>query len=197
MEKDEIIIWFSRKTAKIRYKIILSLIKYITPSLNKKLSYYYYYVWRTPRPSTEFMKMYFDNKPLVGAEIGVNIGGNALSLLRMLNIKKLYLVDMYVINKGAYAKAIKRLEIYKSKIQFIIKKSVDASMDIKEQLDFVYIDADHQYNFVYEDLDVWYPLVRKGGVVGGHDILNIEDVMDAVQDWCIQNEVKFIIDPPD
>ena len=35
------------------------------------------------------------NKPLVGVEIGVYKGENALSILKTLNVKKLYLIDSY------------------------------------------------------------------------------------------------------
>lgn len=36
-------------------------------------------------------------------------------------------------------------------------------------LDFVYIDARHTYDGVMEDLDAWFPLVRPGGIIAGHD----------------------------
>jgi len=35
--------------------------------------------------------------------------------------------------------------------------------------DFVYIDADHTETAVYADLNAWYPKVRPGGVLAGHD----------------------------
>jgi predicted O-methyltransferase YrrM len=35
--------------------------------------------------------------------------------------------------------------------------------------DFIYIDADHSYNGVREDIKVWTPLVKEGGLIGGHD----------------------------
>jgi len=35
--------------------------------------------------------------------------------------------------------------------------------------DFVYIDADHTESAVYADLYSWYPKVRSGGVLAGHD----------------------------
>lgn len=36
-------------------------------------------------------------------------------------------------------------------------------------LDFVYLDARHSYEGVAEDLRVWFPLVRGGGLMAGHD----------------------------
>jgi len=39
----------------------------------------------------------------------------------------------------------------------------------REELDFVYIDADHTYEAVKADIAAWWPKVRVGGTIGGHD----------------------------
>ena len=39
----------------------------------------------------------------------------------------------------------------------------------KHFFDFVYIDADHEREAVRLDIETWYPKVRKGGILGGHD----------------------------
>ena len=39
-----------------------------------------------------------------------------------------------------------------------------------EQLDFVFIDGNHMYDAVKKDFEMYYPLVRKGGVIALHDI---------------------------
>jgi hypothetical protein len=36
-------------------------------------------------------------------------------------------------------------------------------------LDFVFIDADHEPGSVYSDLKAWWPKVKRGGVLAGHD----------------------------
>ncbi len=36
-------------------------------------------------------------------------------------------------------------------------------------LSFVYIDASHDYKSVLNDLEIWYPKIKKGGVLAGHD----------------------------
>jgi hypothetical protein len=38
-------------------------------------------------------------------------------------------------------------------------------------VDFVYIDGNHQYEHVLADLMFWWPIVRPGGYLGGHDII--------------------------
>jgi hypothetical protein len=51
-------------------------------------------------------------------------------------------------------------------------------------LDFVYIDALHDYHSVLQDIGGWWPKVKVGGWIGGHDYVpqNIEwsRVMEAV-----------------
>jgi hypothetical protein len=56
-------------------------------------------------------------------------------------------------------------------------------------LDFVYLDARHDYEGVTEDLEAWFPLVRPGGVMAGHDyndgvfVEGVHGVRSAVDDF--------------
>lgn len=48
--------------------------------------------------------------------------------------------------------------------------SVDAAARVPDgSLDYVYIDANHAYEYVYQDINAWYPKVKKGGWLCGHD----------------------------
>ena len=38
-----------------------------------------------------------------------------------------------------------------------------------ESVQFVYIDALHTYDGVKKDLKLWYPKIKKGGFISGHD----------------------------
>jgi len=114
---------------------------------------------------------------LVGIEIGVLEGKNALSILKTLPIRKLYLIDPYLPYEGypqnmegIFIKAMKKLSKYKSKIVFIKKKSKDAKIGIKGQVDFVYIDGSHSYKDAKQDIQLYKDLVKNGGYIGGHDI---------------------------
>jgi len=40
-------------------------------------------------------------------------------------------------------------------------------------LDFVYIDANHAYDYVKEDIELWFPKVKKGGYLLGHDYIDM------------------------
>lgn len=51
-----------------------------------------------------------------------------------------------------------------------------------ESLDFVFIDADHVYESVLKDLRAWYPKVKRGGILSGHDF-NWVGVERAVKEF--------------
>lgn len=50
--------------------------------------------------------------------------------------------------------------------------STTASQFQKESLDCVYLDADHSYAGVTKDLNVWWPTIKDGGLLTGHDFVN-------------------------
>lgn len=57
-----------------------------------------------------------------------------------------------------------------SNINFIEKNSIDVSLTIeKESLDLVFIDGCHHYENVLDDITYWYPTVKIGGCLAGHD----------------------------
>jgi len=49
----------------------------------------------------------------------------------------------------------------------------------EEYFDMVYIDADHTYEHAKEDIGLYLPLIKKGGIISGHDF-NWEGVHNAV-----------------
>lgn len=68
--------------------------------------------------------------------------------------------------------------------------SVNASARFEnESLDFVYIDARHDYRSVNSDLNAWWPKIKLGGIIAGHDYkdsfvrLNLVEVKRAVNDF--------------
>jgi predicted O-methyltransferase YrrM len=46
-------------------------------------------------------------------------------------------------------------------------------------LDFVFIDANHELKYITEDLHSWYPKVKKGGIIAGHDYWYVRGTVDA------------------
>lgn len=61
-------------------------------------------------------------------------------------------------------------------------------------LGMVYIDAAHDYDSVYNDLSLIYDKVISGGIISGHDYLNMNyGVNRAVKEFCAEICVKIEI----
>jgi hypothetical protein len=57
-------------------------------------------------------------------------------------------------------------------------------------LDFIFIDASHDYENVKTDVETWYPKVKIGGYIGGHDYPSFEGVKKAVDEFLQQDFIK-------
>ena len=55
-------------------------------------------------------------------------------------------------------------------VKVVRKHSVETAKDFDDgHFDFVYIDDDHTYKAVKEGIEAWWPKVRPGGVMAGHN----------------------------
>ena len=143
---------------------------------------------------------------LVGAEIGIGEGVHASFFLRELDVDLIFLIDPYMVYKderlmlklkvieGWEKKAHVRLDKYRHKIKWIKEKSADATKFIADNsLDFVYIDGNHTYEFVAEDICLYYPKVKKGGLLSGHDY-EYKSVKRAVDEFISKQKLKLHIE---
>lgn len=143
-----------------------------------------------PYKTREALKLLFEQKRLLnrGVEVGSHEGVFGKSILETWN-GKLYLIDVWRelrgeeytdgSNQKEYLKTIGQccdnIKNYEDRCFMIRSDSVNASeLFADESLDFVYIDANHKYEFVKQDISLWFPKVRKGGIVAGHDYLKID-----------------------
>ena len=60
-------------------------------------------------------------------------------------------------------------------------------------LDFVFIDASHEYNDVKKDILSWYPKIKKGGFIAGHDFTTFEGVEQAVNELIINKGMNCVL----
>jgi predicted O-methyltransferase YrrM len=56
----------------------------------------------------------------------------------------------------------------------IVKRSVDATSDVQEPIELLFIDGDHSYEAVKSDFENWFAKVSIGGVVAFHDTIGWE-----------------------
>lgn len=69
-----------------------------------------------------------------------------------------------------YADFLQRTEPYADRRRVIRDFSLQAAARFNDRsLDLVYIDANHGYEAVRADLAAWWPKVRPGGILAGHD----------------------------
>lgn len=123
-------------------------------------------------------------------EVGTRFGDLAYAVIEKRPDLKLTVVDSW---EGAFADAERTArERLGTKCSIIKARSVEASWKFPDaSLDLVYIDAAHDYKSVMEDVKTWWPKVRKGGILSGHDMENKPDdgfwgpieVEQAVNDW--------------
>lgn len=134
-----------------------------------------------------------------GAELGVQAGLFAHETLKSWPRCQLYiLVDVWSqqtnykdqanvdnsAQEGLYQETMKRLEPFKEKLRVFRMFTSEAAKKIPdESLDYIYVDARHDYCGAKEDIELYWPKLRKGGLMAGHDYLVAEEVPG--QDWAI------------
>jgi hypothetical protein len=121
-----------------------------------------------------------------GLELGV-LRGDFSAVLRHGWVGDLILVDCWehqdsgyvdMSNKGQNIQDrdyqfVKERFSYFSDVQVLKAFSEDAAEVIEDNsLDWIYIDANHRYEECLRDLSLWYPKVKEGGIMSGHDYLD-------------------------
>ena len=131
-----------------------------------------------------------------GAEIGVQNGFNANSIFKYWT-GKIYLID-YWENPEELTHC---LELNTGlNYEVINGDSVLMAENIHDlSLDWVYIDAGHSYEEVKADFNAWFPKVRKGGIISGHDYgindcIGVKEFIDEYMKLNPEVEMKFTTD---
>ena len=126
-------------------------------------------------------------KPVNIAEIGVWRGHTSLILLdNMPEICRFHLIDPWTqyedYKKSGDNKSDNDLEvdfkICQDRLYFHNKKTIyhrcfssEAAKKIRDKsLNFAFIDGNHSYEYVKEDISLWWPKIKSGGILSGHDL---------------------------
>lgn len=117
-----------------------------------------------------------------GVEVGVQRGEFSAHIRRYWHGTKLYMIDPWAPYYGGTGEnATGHLDnmaaaraamsgFSKDSYELVRTTSVNATTVVTPtSLDFVYLDADHSYEAVKEDIKAWWPKIKPGGILAGHD----------------------------
>lgn len=154
----------------------------------------------------------------VGVEVGVHQGAFSEAILRDWKGQRLYSVDPWSFQPGAKLDksnvgqpehdrcrqmTIDRLRKFgkRSVILHTFSPQVTKTHHFSDiELDFVYLDARHDYRSVTADLKAWFPLIKHGGIIAGHDYKdscvrgNLVEVKRAVNAFFHADEIQTTTD---
>lgn len=137
----------------------------------------------------------------VAIELGTDIGAYAAEFMANFN-GELICIDSYKSyeewmpnNRLAdIIMAANALAPYHPRARIIIDDSVAVAdrlpLWITHRLGFVYVDATHEYDPVTHELNTWWPLIKNGGVLAGHDYSteHHSEVVRAVNDFAKRHD---------
>eukprot|EP00294_Goniomonas_avonlea_P011841 CAMPEP_0114567426 /NCGR_PEP_ID=MMETSP0114-20121206/15472_1 /TAXON_ID=31324 /ORGANISM="Goniomonas sp, Strain m" /LENGTH=183 /DNA_ID=CAMNT_0001754009 /DNA_START=42 /DNA_END=591 /DNA_ORIENTATION=+ len=115
-----------------------------------------------------------------GVEVGVFQGTYSLELLSTWRGRRLHLVDVWdsgdtmgyspaADREGDLNSTLSKLAGYTDRINGYVG-CVDSAASIPDDsLDLVFIDAEHTYDGTLADLEAFYPKLKEGGMLAGHD----------------------------
>jgi cephalosporin hydroxylase len=132
------------------------------------------------------LEILIKNKPMNVLEIGTAGGGTLFLFAGVASSNAIIIsVDLpqelinYGIDPKSNARILKRFAKDKQKINLIWADShnFDTVRQIREilgpsKVDFLFLDGDHSYDGVKKDFEMYSPLVRHGGIVALHDIVD-------------------------
>eukprot|EP01012_Entosiphon_sulcatum_P033926 TRINITY_DN4295_c0_g1_i1.p1 TRINITY_DN4295_c0_g1~~TRINITY_DN4295_c0_g1_i1.p1 ORF type:complete len:274 (+),score=44.21 TRINITY_DN4295_c0_g1_i1:29-850(+) len=146
----------------------------------------------------------------VGVEVGVQQGLFASSLLERWHACNLYYcVDAWrhqpnyddVANvpqrrqDELYNQTVRRMDVFRKRgvdVRVLRMWSSEAAAVIPNgSVDMVYVDARHDYEGVKDDLHMYWPKLRTGGILAGHDYIDVAEMAAperqrwGKQDWAV------------
>lgn len=149
-----------------------------------------------------------------GVEIGVFHGEYASTILKDWKGERLTGIDPYVnqlfdeyrdgCNKSnmewVMTQMLLRLMPFSDRFHLLRQKSADATTHFVDGfLDFVYIDGNHSLPHIEHDLKAWWPKVKPGGIMGGHDFYTRSDVAQkcdvekAVEEFRLLHDLEIVV----
>jgi hypothetical protein len=172
-----------------------------------------YEKWESPTPWLhDRFGDFLDCMPhhAIAVEVGVQGGGYAAFMLRKTNPQKLFLIDcwehqdpqVYDDPEANVSNELQERLYRETKQRFandprvVIMREYSKNAAAKfedESIDWLYLDANHGYEAAREDLDLWWPKIKKGGMLSGHDyaVRPSFGVVQAVNEFLIKHNLSL------
>lgn len=135
----------------------------------------------------------------IGIELGVQRGLYSKQILSDWNhCSQYHLVDLWghqenyidVANvnqeeqEKIYNEAIDNTKQWKEKIHICRNYTTNCALTFDDEyFDFIYVDARHDFKGVFDDLVSYWPKLKVGGIMAGHDYVTNDFVKKTGQDW--------------
>lgn len=144
------------------------------------------------------------------AEVGVWHADVSSFLLEKFPSLRMILVDPYHLRIGgesgdqaqgfssdAMDLGTSRTQSFRDRATHMVQGSVEAAAWVaRESLDLVFIDGDHSYEGAGGDVAAWWPTLRPGGIMAGHDYtFTWPGVVQAVNEFAISNGIRVDFTP--
>lgn len=99
-------------------------------------------------------------------------------------------------NYAHVQKIFRKVEQWAGTSLDVIKGDHDLLVDNyeDESFDFIYIDTDHSYEVTESCIRLWWPKVKKGGILAGHDYNSrnkLYGVVEAVDEFVEANNIQY------
>jgi predicted O-methyltransferase YrrM len=149
--------------------------------------------WTEPETLKYLARLAFSSKNAV--ELGTYFGASARPMLWASPELHLWAVDKFeVFGSRHIAEMFLRRYIKEGRCEIIVGDSTRAAgmlQHMKGKLDFCFIDDGHQDWQVKADIQNFYPLLREGGCLVGHDWDGDNDVAQGVQSVFPMNRITI------
>ncbi len=132
-------------------------------------------------------------------EVGVLTGNSAAAILATCKVRQAVLIDNFsmVLGNVKQSKKMveKRLESYVGLFEVIEGDSRKVLKKISNHFDIGFVDGDHTGEGCQADLDGMFPLMREGGIIFVHDVLNpfFKNLKDISEAFAEKHNLSFTL----